>query len=483
MTNEIRTDTEPDRTAFAQSPISRRDFVRLSAATAGVLTLPGAAVAELSSPKMTAEYEFVVNHTPSTERVPTLLLFSDPAGFEALRTRGIDARTTTDPAIAAYAQLTHEQVEAVLTIDSVSKLRFSPGSTPFWLLDYYPDGLFLAPDESVGFIDFEEMINGLRRLQDRNTDRLDFYSIGHSPGYFNFIKQEEDPKPIWVAEITNNIHDQERFREKEKVFFSLSIHGNERQGAEAGTRFIADLLTGAEPETEALLDEIVLIFLYPNPDGWVARKPRYNSEENEFQRGTAQVPDPNRSYPTVGWINPDHYPAEPTGTDLANDYAGIDADVPPEYTKNVPDSLAIVEHFRDYENLSYGSDLHGAGLDPNMIEGLVINDQFPYEELHSVYEVNERIDERVTEAIGSKIDERHDLFEEINDEIRENNDIPADQELPIPTEAFDYGTIYDTLQYSTTGILVSWMAQPKDQGGLGMPVMAHEHSSLANSSG
>lgn len=473
MNESTSQNTEFSGSAFADSPISRRDFVRLSAATAGALTLPGAATAEITSPKMTDEYEFVVNHL-TDEQIPTLILFSDPAGFDALSARGIEARTTTRPAIAAYAQLTTEQVKAVIDISSATKLRFSPGSTPFWLLDYYPEGIFVPPSESVGFIDFEEMMNGVRRLENRYSDRLDFYSIGHSPGYFNFLKQEEDPKPIWVAEITNDINDEESFREKEKVFFSLSIHGDERQGAEAGTRFIEDLLKGDEPKIEAILDEIVLVFLYTNPDGWVARKPRYNSEENEFQRGTAQVDDPNRQYPTVGWIDPEHHPAEPTGTDLDDEYPEIDADVPPEYTENVPDSLAIVEHFRDYENLSYGSDLHGMGPSENMVEGLIVNDQFPYEELHNIYEVNERIDEQLTKAIGSEIDERQDLFQDINQRLREIYDIPGDEEISMPMEAFKYGTIYDTLQYSTTGILVSWMAQPEDQGGLGMPVMAHE---------
>lgn len=468
MTTSNHEPENPSKDAFDNSSISRRDFVRLSAATAGVLTFPGAALADISSSKMTTEYEFVINHIPENEPVPTLIRLSDQSGLDELDALETDVTTTTDPSIAAYAQLTPDQAEDVVDQSSVTELLFSPGSNPFWRLDEYSDDVFPAVSDSVDFTDFEQMIDGLNHLQERYSDRLRFYSIGQSPGHFNFVLQEEDPKQIRVAEITNDITDEESFQEKEKVVFSLSIHGNERAGAEAGTRFIEDVLTGDESEIEPLLDDLVLIFLYPNPDGWVARHPQYNDEGEGYQRGTAGVEDPNRSYPTVGWIDGTHYPAEPDGFDLRDDDSAIDADVAPQYTERVPDSLAIVEHFRDYDNLNYGTDLHGKGPSADFVEGLLINDQFTYEELHDLYEFNRVTDERLDEALESSLDEIADLYQELSEESEE------DEEPSVPDSVYDYGTVYDTLEYSTTGILVSWMAQPEEQGGLGMLAQAHE---------
>jgi hypothetical protein len=69
---------------FDGSPISRRQFVRLSAAAGGALALPGAASAEVSSAAFDAEYEYVLNHTPDEYEVPTLVEFSDAASMEAV---------------------------------------------------------------------------------------------------------------------------------------------------------------------------------------------------------------------------------------------------------------------------------------------------------------------------------------------------------------------------------------------------------------
>lgn len=462
----------PSEEDFKDSPISRRDFVRLSAATTGVLALPGAASAEYSSSKTTKEYEYILNHTPESETIQTLIKFSDESGFDELSDLDTEVTTTTEPSVAAYAQLTSAQAENAADLSSVTELLFSPGANPFWRLGEYSDRVFPAVSESADFIDYEEMIAGLNHLQENNPDRLQFSSIGQSPGYFNFISQEEDPKGVRVAEITNDVSDEESFQEKEKVAYSLSIHGDERAGAEAGTRFIEDLLDGNESTVESLLDDVVLVFFYPNPDGWVARHPQYNDEGEGFQRASAGVEDPNRSYPTVGWIDSTHYPAESNGSNLEDDDPGIDTDVASRYTEKVPDSLAIVEHFRGYSNLNYGTDLHGKGPSEDFTEGLIINDQFTYEELHSMYELNNTIDERHDEALESSLDDIADVYEQINEAYNEESE--EEVKIPAPTSTYDYGTVYDTLEYSTTGILVSWMAQPEEQGGLGMIAQAHE---------
>jgi hypothetical protein len=417
---------------------------------------------------MTTEYQYIVNHTPEGERIQTLVKLSDRSGLEAVRSLDAEVHTTTEPTVAAYATLTPAQATELAGVESVTKLAFSPGSNPFWRLEGYTGDVFPPVSESVDFIDYEQLLDGMSYLEERNPDRLRFYSIGESPGHYNFVLQAEDPKGIQVAEVTNDVHDEASFEEKEKVVYSLSIHGDERAGTEAGTRFVEDLLDGEEERVEQLLDEIVLIFVYPNPDGWVARYPQYNDDGEGYQRGTAGVEDPNRSYPTVGWIDGTHYPAEPDGSDLSDDDPGIDSDVATPYTEHVPDSLAIVEHLRGYENLSYGTDLHGKGPSADVTEGLLINDEFGYEELHDLYELNRVIGERHEATLDSSLDELADVYATLEEKYEEDVDVPA------PDSTYDYGTVYDTLEYSTTGILISWMAQPEEQGGLGMTVQANE---------
>lgn len=462
---------------FSDSPISRRTFVRLSAATAGAVTLPGNALADVTSEKFTALYDFIVDHVEADFEIPTLLDLSDEAGFDALAEQGIDAITTTEPAIAAHASLTREQVATVAKIDAVTRFRFAPGSNPFWLLDHYPNGVFPDVHDAIDYIDYEQAIDGLTHLQSEHEDRLRFYGIGQSPGHENLFLGEDDSKEVYVAEVTNDITDEAAFREKEKAVFVLSIHGDERSGAEAGTRFIEQVLEGEEPEIEALLDDVVLVFLYANPDGWVSRNPQYDLIDelghNSFKRETATGVDPNRQYPTVGWINQEYHPAEPNGLNLVDDEPGIDADVAAEYTDIVPDSLAIVDHLRDYENLRVGSDLHGMFWSTEFIEGLIVNDQYDTDEFHDLYEWNQRTEQRVEAALGDLLADREANFEDLNRRYGEEWGFDGSL-LPTPDDPYDYGTILDTIGYTTTGTLISWMSHPEEQGGLGMQIMAHE---------
>jgi hypothetical protein len=173
-----------DRDRFSGVGVSRRDFARLAAATAGALALPANATASVSASAMDAEYEYVLNHTPAEYAVPTLVTFADASGPDAMDA-AVDGEvlTTTEPRPAAYAKLTTTQAAGVAELPTADTLSHSPGSNPFWRLGYYPLGVFPEPRRSTGFVDYEQMVSGLSYLENEHPDRLRFYSIGKSPGH------------------------------------------------------------------------------------------------------------------------------------------------------------------------------------------------------------------------------------------------------------------------------------------------------------
>lgn len=467
----------PDERAFSEAPISRRQFVRLSAATGGALALPGAATADAESGAFDAEYQYVLNHTPEDFRVPTLIRFSRPSGvdaFEALSV-GSRVRTTTEPEPAAYAQLTTVEAQEVADLPTAAEFEHSPGSNPFWRLGYYPLGVFPEPRRSVDFISFEQLKDGLEVLEAEFPDRVNVRTVGHSPGHYNNVTDREDPKDMIVVEVTNDVQDREAFADKEQVFFSCSLHGLEAAGRETGARVVENVARGSEPDIEGndetvepYLDDAVLLVGFTNPDGWVARNPQYDSGWQLagpgteyprvpgaplYERGNAEVYDTNRQYPIVGGIDPVHYPAYvPEGDHDPND-------VPSFVYEKVPDAAAFVEFFREYDNLNYGADLHGMPVSNEFVLGLVSNDQFDTRELHEIYEMCLAIDETLSEALG----EWQTVGETRSDLLGDDQFDPALYGV-VPRQAFDYGTIYDTIGYTVSGAMLDWMAHPAPVG-------------------
>ncbi|PSQ40568.1 peptidase M14, partial [Halobacteriales archaeon QS_9_68_42] len=166
---------------FDDASISRRRFFQLSAATGAALTLPGNAVADAKTEAFTAEYQYVLNHTPEAHAVPTLVRFDDPSGpttMEGLVGGDADVRTTTEPEPAAYGKLTTTEAQAVADLPSASEFQFSPGSNPFWRIDYYPLGVFPEPRRAVDYTGFEQLKDGLRVLEDRYPDRIRVKNVG-----------------------------------------------------------------------------------------------------------------------------------------------------------------------------------------------------------------------------------------------------------------------------------------------------------------
>ncbi|RKD93996.1 M14 family zinc carboxypeptidase [Halopiger aswanensis] len=475
--------------AFADSPIDRRTFLSLSAATGAALALPGAATADVSGEPLTDEYAFVVNHTPDDYEAATVVEFANREALEAFAdeyaaapdpdlSRAPKAVTRESPTPAAHAHLTADEVEDVLELDGVELMDFSPGANPWWKLeDPYADGVFPPVEEARNFVSYRETAQGLAHLESTFPDRVRVHTLRESPGWPNrYTGEDPDSQDIYVVDVTNDVRDDESFAEKEKAVFSLSIHGDERAGVEAGCRLIEDLARGDADDFAGLLDEIAIVFVFTNPDGWVSRTPQFEipwgETQTNFRRGNAsrvdESPiDTNRQYPTMGWVDPAFWPAEPE--DAPDVRPGYE-DEGLGYADVVPDSLAIVEHFRGYENVEYLCDYHGMYTADHMVFNLETNAPFDHAGTHDLDEVNIRIGEGMVDEWGG-IDAVSDALATSGEEMY---GVPAVPDGDSYDGLFDWGTIYDSLAYQVTGAFLGWAGQPEEFGGLGAVTVAPE---------
>ncbi|MFC6903993.1 M14 family zinc carboxypeptidase [Halalkalicoccus tibetensis] len=478
--SEQRRSPNGEGSRFGDGTVDRREFLALSAAMAGALALPGMATAELEDDRLTDRYAFVINHTDDDYEAATLIRLAEGATDDV---SGWAIETTTDPGPAAYARLTTAEVEEVLAVEGVERLEFSPGSNPFWKLDSYPGRVFHPPEESVEYVGYRETVAGLTHLAEEHPDRLAFSPIGETHGHENLLSGEQDPQDVWVAELTND-HG-ESFADKPKAVFTIGIHGDERAGVEAGVRLIEEVLRGERPEVDDLLEEVALVFVTANPDGWVSRKPEFASRFDDFQRGTpalqrgvdeADVEEPwegsfhldsNRQYPSLGWIDPINFPGKPDGA-------------PSETEERVPDATSVVSHLRGYDDIEYVADYHGMQWADHFVLSLIANGDFDLTDQHALDEVNRRIDRGMIDALGSRDDIEDAILasaeRQYADQLREPLDLGDDWLPPQLNDEglFEWGSIHDTLSYQVGGALLCWAGQPEEAGGLGARTIAPE---------
>jgi hypothetical protein len=454
--------------------LSRREFAVLSTATAGALLSPATAGGRTVPETNTTDvYQFLLGRVEDEYGIPTLVTFADESGFAILDDIGVEYWTHTDE-VAARADLTPEQATTVIDADVTERVEYSPGAHPFWKLDAYDDGVFPDAENSADFIAYDEAQAGLDHLEQRHADRLNVESIGTGPGHENVYEGSNDPQDLWAIELTENVDDRAAFEEKEKLVFGLSIHGDERAGMEAGLRFVEAILDGDRPDIESSLDEFALIFVSPNPDGWVVRERIYENPTDppDFRRFNGTDNDPNRQYPTTGMISPRHFPAEPDGSNLTDDRPGeIDADVPEQITEQVPDTLSIIHHLRTYENVEYFLDLHGMYGHQSAVLSLDGGGGSPGERAEHEL-LNRAMRSKVQTKVGTA-DDWAGAFELAAEDTEQQwgCDYGVCRQ---PEEIFGYGTAMDTIGYSVTGGFDIWAALPEDDGGLGATSLTTE---------
>jgi len=487
----------PDDSYFEEYSIDRRTFVSLAAATGAALTLPGTAAGDehVTDDRLSDLAAFVINHTPDGYEAGLVVEFAgtDAAGTFADtfsydrdddRVRPAKTVTRTDPTLAGHGRLTTPEVETLLGLDGVEAIQYSPGANPFWRLEEAPyrDGVFPDVGDARDYLSFEETVAGLEHLESEHPNLLNLETLGRqSPGWNNLFRDESERYPIYVAQVTNDGQDETAFEEKEKVVYTVSIHGDEPQGREAGTRIIEDVMNGEAGPFEDVLDDVVLVFVYINPDGWVSREPytelpypqgedpfgAVEYDDVNFLRGNGSFTqagqlDTNRQYPTLGWTNPGFFPAEP-------------ADAPDFFADLVPDALAAVEHFRGYENVEFLCDYHGMGPADQMVLNLETNASFDHTKTHDLDEVSIQIGEGMVGEWGDVGAIADDVAAALEEHYPQIDD--GDQYVPQGNSyggLLDWGTIFDTIGYQVTGAFLGWAGIPEEEGGLGAITVAPE---------
>jgi hypothetical protein len=279
-------------------------------------------------------------------------------------------------------------------------------------------------------------------------------------GIRSYEKEDtDDGLDIWVIKITDHrVPD----RGKETLFFSLSVHGNERGGLEGGLRAAEDLAraaedggtitdgienyettTGRKPkfheyEVKDVLRKEAVYLVSFNPDGWAVGD--HNHEPPlPYERGNSLGTDLNRQMPTVGRINEGRNPLQESEMYYGHKFMHKVA------SEGINGKMA------------YGADVHG-----ELTSNAYVDIMYPAGQFDSV---DHRRLMAIAERTKSVIDAT--LYQGIIDQIEENsggNSGNPDQDVPSKPAA--WGTVWDTLGYTDTGFIGDYLAT--DLGVTGM---------------
>jgi hypothetical protein len=368
-----------------------------------------------------------------------LVGFLAPVGPATPRAAAVPS-ATNDSLYAAYGRVFP---------DPQGCTKGAPGSSP-WAKGKVCAAHFLQWDETLAglryleakFPRFGRLVN-LRELRETVPEfaDLDMQSAGLPSADLT-----RDRRDLFVFVVTDS-DSAVPLADRHRYSFSLSIHGIERAGLEGGVRAAEDLMTWAatapntrilEPTNsgptagEALRDN-VLYFVLANPDGW--QRGEVSEGGVFYQRYNGNGADENRDFPAVGYSNPVYTPfAEPETTGFA------------AYLQREK-QLSSAKEFRG------GSDLHGMlGADSfsyTMLSGTAGS----WDENHLMVST--------AEAIYRDAAKRLTYSPLIADPLDCPGDIPvflaiSDGSHPMCPD--QWGTVWDTIDYQTTGSFGDWMS-------------------------
>lgn len=238
---------------------------------------------------------------------------------------------------------------------------------------------------------------------------------------------------------------------KQRYALSLSIHGIERAGIEGGARALEDLVTAATtgkldkpvlatkglglrvPSFKEVLQKTIIYFTFPNPDGW--RRGDVNDTEKGpgvmFQRYNGNGVDLNRDFPDIGFsFRPYSGLSEPESRGWANAFRQIKAGGGP---------------------FAAGDDLHGMNGADSFSYTLLPHGSHDYAK-------NERI--RIAAQAINLVQQDSLSWSP----LIQPNDAPQPECASGPLGddcpqmyGQSWGSVYDTINYTTTGALGDWM--------------------------
>lgn len=158
---------------------------------------------------------------------------------------------------------------------------------------------FPEPADSSTALQYAETVTALESLETEFPDLVEIDVFGQSAG----------GRDLLAIELT----DESVTTPKKVVFVSQSIHGNEPGGREGGVRWLEDVLRDPAHPSRQYLDDVLVVQILLNPDGWSAGDPTIPGlpAAGQWIRGNGngnQVPgdpggiDLNRQLPWRGWI-------------------------------------------------------------------------------------------------------------------------------------------------------------------------------------
>jgi Zinc carboxypeptidase len=271
------------------------------------------------------------------------------------------------------------------------------------------DRVFPEPSASASYLRFDEFQCAIEFLESQHPDLLEVTTIGKSLG----------GHPIYDVLMTN----EKVTTKKRKLLVVNSIHGNEVGAREGAPRCIEDMVDerflANEEWVKKVLDQYVIHWLFPNPDGWVAGDVT-GTEGAGFMttRGNDNGRDLNRQFPVKGYIFRDNETySEPESHDVVDALFG---------TKSKRRGWYL------------GTDNHGQGADEYFAAGLQIVGQFNYQKSETLARFADGITETMKEY------QVHGSVETLNEQTGQDYG------------AYHWGTLYDMLGYSASGSLIDY---------------------------
>ena len=347
---------------------------------------------------------------------------------------------------------------------------------------------------AVDFIQYEEMANGLKFLEDTFPKFSKYYTLNKdfkcngkpasgderckkfwSAGLpvttddngDTFVRERRRLHMFRVTDETSNIP----IKKREWFVYPLSIHGIERAGVEGGVRAVEDLATWGACETlpanqipdyvdcegevtgtaekpypllesspgdslgtgEALKDAVVVV-VFPNPDGWL-RGDRFRDRvpsAQAYQRYNGNGVDVNRDWPTGGWTFRPYTPASEPET---KSFGKVLREMGPKD----PNGDA---------KWAGGIDLHGQLIDRAFSFTLLGAGEHDYAKNQAMIQVVKGAWRDAENRLGYS-------------PIIKPNDAPeTDPTCPGCVYGVQWGTVWDTIDYTITGGFGDWINNP-----------------------